>query len=180
MNIERMLDRRFLGYRSILGFYRWKRECLKIIKKKNTPAVDKIWCLLHGFTVEDYNLYGHENLRKNYKDYLSTKQYNQLHPINGMFSLWIDDKLTVKHVLSQFDEYLPKYYFDIEKGSALRLPDCPETVKSSGFRGIIELLHQEKKIAVKQLLGSFGKGFYRLEWDGVNYYVTGEKKSEKE
>lgn len=178
MNIERKLDRRFLGYRSILGFYRWNRECIKIIKNKDAAVSDKLWCLWHGFSLEDYNLFGHENMKQNYRDYLSIKQYNQLHPINGMFSLWIDDKLTIKHVFSKYDEFFPKYYFDIENGDALRLSDCPESVQSTGIDGVMELLRQEKKIAVKQLLGSFGKGFYRLEYDQGNYYVTGEQQTE--
>ncbi len=181
MNLERMIDRRFLGYRSILGFYRWKRESIKIIKDRNASVSDKLWCLQHGFSIGDYNLFGHENLRKNYRDYLSCRQYNQIHPINGMFSLWIDDKLTVKHVFSRYNEYLPLYYFDIENGDAMRLPDCPDSVQGNGVDGVMELLRQEKKIAVKQLLGSFGRGFYRLEYytDG-EYYITGKKAAENE
>lgn len=179
MNIEKMLDRRFLGFRSILGFYRWQRERVHILKSKSGSFGDKIWCLRHGFSVNDYNLYGHENMRKNYRDYLSLKQYNQLHPINGMFSLWIDDKLTVKHVFSRFGEHLPLYYFDIENGEALRLPDCPDSVKANGYEGIVELLRQKKKLALKQLLGSYGRGFYRLEYVDDSFYITGEKATEE-
>lgn len=180
MNIEKTLDRRFLSFRSILGFYRWQREKLNIIKDKNASLSEKIWCIRHGFSVSDYNIFGHENMRKNYRDYLSVKQYNQLHPINGMFTLWIDDKLTVKHVLSRFSEHLPLYYFDIEDGAALRLPDCPDSVQASGYEGIVELVRQEKKLALKQLLGTYGRGFYRLEYADGQFYITGEKATEEE
>lgn len=180
MNIEKTLDRRFLNYRSILGFYRWQRIKLKIITDKNASFSDKMWCLRHGFSVGEYNLYGHENLRKNYRDYLSLKQYNQLHPINGMFTIWIDDKLTVKHLLSRFSDYLPLYYFDIENGTALRLTDCPDTVKADGYEGIIELLKQKKKLALKQLIGTKGKGFYRLEYVDEKFYITGKETTEEE
>ena len=178
MNIEKTLDRPFLGFRSVLGFYRWQRAKLQILTNKNASVKDKLWCLRHGFSVNDYNLFGHENMRKNYRDYLSLKQYNQMHPINGMFTLWIDDKLTVKHVLSRFSEHLPLYYFDIEDGSALRLPDCPESVKNSGYEGIVELLKQKEKLALKQLLGTYGRGFYRLEYVDDTFYITGEKATE--
>lgn len=180
MNIEKTLDRRFLGFRSILGFYRWQREKINILKDKHASLGTKIWCLRHGFSVNDYNIFGHENMRKNYRDYLSVKQYNQLHPINGMFTLWIDDKLTVKHVFSRFGEHLPLYYFDIEDGAALRLPDCPDSVKANGYEGIVELVRQEKKLALKQLLGTYGRGFYRLEYVDGEFYITGKKATEEE
>ena len=180
MNLERAIDRPFFSYRSVLGGYRWIKATKGIITDRNTTIADKIWCLKHGFTIEYYNLYGHDNLRENYKKYLSTKQYNQLHPINGMFSLWIDDKLTVKHVFSKFDEYLPKYYFDIEDGRALRLADCPGTISGEGFDGIVELLRQEKILAVKQLLGAFGIGFYRLEFKNGQYFIAGKESTEAE
>lgn len=180
MNLEKALDRRVLGFRSVMGYFRWLKAKKGILTSKYATFGDKIWCLRHGFTVDYFNLYGKENLKKNYRDYLSTKQYSRLHPINGMFSLWIDDKLTVKHVFSAFDAYLPKYYFDIENGRALRLPDCPSTVKADGYEGVLELVRQEKKIALKQLLGAFGVGFYRLEYIDGNYYITGKKATEQE
>lgn len=180
MNLERALDRRIMGYRSVLGFYRWLKAAKGIITDRHASVSDKFWCLQHGFTMEYFNLYGHENLRANYKKYLSSRQYNKLHPINGMFSLWIDDKLTIKHVFSKFDEFLPRYYFDIEDGKALKLADCPDSVKQDGFEGVLELIRQEKKIALKQLLGAFGIGFYRLEYIDGEYYITGEKASAEE
>ena len=180
MNIEKALDRKFFSYRSILGFYRWQRIKLQTIKDKNASISDKIWCIHHGFSIGEYNLYGHDNLRKNYRDYLSVKQYNKLHPINGMFTIWIDDKLTVKHMLSRFDDFLPKYYYDIENGVALKLIDCPDTVKTDGYEGIINLLKQKGKLALKQLIGTKGRGFYRLEYvDGI-FYITGKESSKEE
>ena len=180
MNIERMLDRPIGDYRSILGVYHWMLAIKGILKDKNTSITDKWWCLTHGFSTGLYNLYGHENLRRNYIDYLSTKSYYKLHPINGMFSLWIDDKLTVKHVFSRYGEHLPLYYFDIENGKALKLPDCPESVTETGFAGVIQLLRQEKKLALKQFLGAFGIGFYRLEYINNEFSITGQKSSEEE
>ena len=150
MRIEKIIDKRFMGYRSILGLYHWQREIKSIIMNKNASISDKLWCLNHGFSIGEYNLYGHENLKKNFRDYLSTKQYYRLHPINGMFSVWIDDKLTFRHIISGFKEYLPKYYFDIEDGEVLKLPDCPNNIKNNSFQGILELLKKEKKLVLKK------------------------------
>ena len=174
-----MLDRPFLGYRSILGIYQWTKTIKGIFQDKNTSLSDKWWCFTHGFSTGLYHLFGHENLKKIYKDYLSSRDYAKLHPINGMFSLWIDDKLTVKHVFSKFGEYFPAYYFDIENGEALKLSDCPDSVTNIGFDGVIQLLKQKKKLALKQFLGAFGIGFYRLEYINDEFYVTGVKYSKE-
>lgn len=180
MNIERALDRRFMGFRSILGFNFWRKAVMDIIKSRDASFADKVWCLRHGFTVSQLNVYGREELKANFKDYLSSKQYYQLHPINGMFSLWIDDKITVKHMLAPFSEHTPKYYFDIENGEAIRLPECPDTVKNDGYEGILELLRAEGILALKQVLGRFGIGFYRLEYIQGRYYITGKESTAKE
>lgn len=179
MNVEKMLDRRFFGYRSILGYYRWMKAVKGILSNRYISVGDKFWCIQHGFTTGTYNLYGHEQMRAHYKEYLSSRDYYRLHPINGMFSLWIDDKLTVKHVFSKFGENLPKYYFDIEDGRALKLPDCPDDIQD-GYEGVLALVRREKRIALKQLLGAYGIGFYRLEYIDERYYVTGKESSKEE
>ena len=180
MNIERMLDRPVCGYRSILGIYRWTKTVKSIICDKNASVSDKLWCLQYGFSVDLYNLFSAYHLKENYKDYLSTRDYYKLHPINGMFSLWIDDKLTLKHVFTKFGEYFPPYFFDIENGQALRLTDCPEYVTEFGFAGVIQLLKYKKKLALKSFLGSYGIGFYRLEYINGEFFVTGKKSSQDE
>ncbi len=180
MNIERLLDRPIFGYRSILGIYRWTKVIKSIIKSNYISLNDKLWCLKYGFSPDLYILFGEQNLKENHKDYLSTRDYNKLHPINGMFSLWIDDKLTLKHVFSKFGEYFPPYYFDIENGKALKLTDCPDFVSEPSFAGVIQLLKAKKKLALKSFLGSYGIGFYRLEFKNDDYYITGKKTSEEE
>ena len=180
MHLEQMLDKRFLGYRSLLGFFHWAKDVKGVLTKKGASLSDKYWCLSHGFTVSSFNLYGHENLKKNYRDYLSERQYLKLHPLNGAFSVWIDDKLTLKHMFSRFDTYLPEYYFHIEGSSVVRQANCPETVHGHDFQAILALLREKKILAAKQLWGSCGTGFYRLEYIDSEYYVTGKKISEND
>ena len=180
MHLEQMMDRRFFGYRSPLGCFRWMKNVKKNLLWKGASVSDRLWCIRHGFTVSSFNLYGHENLKKNYRDYLSERQYLKMHPFNGAFSVWIDDKLTMKYVFSQYDEYLPAYYFHIENGEALRLANCPDTVTAKGFDGILQLLGEKKALAAKQLWGSCGDGFYRLEYTGGEYLITGKKASRED
>ncbi len=180
MKLEKMVDRRLLGYRSILGWYHWVAIQKEIFfQKKVLPVRDRLWCLRHGFRPSDMNVYGRENLRQNYRDYLSIRDYYRLHPINGEYSFWIDDKLTMKYVFSKYDALLPAYYYQLEKNRILRLTNCPADC-GADLDGVLELLRQKQVLAAKRLWGSCGQGFYRLEYRDGQYRVTGRPVSEEE
>lgn len=180
MHLEQMFDRPIFGYRSIFGYFHWLKDIKGIIMHSNASLSDKWWCIRHGFTVSSLNLHGKNNLKQNYKDYLSEKQYLMLHPLNGAFSVWIDDKLTMKNIFSRYDMYLPEYYFHIEKDAVFKLSNCPISINKNGHDGIIQLLKERKKLVAKQLWGSCGNGFYRLEFIDNEFYITGNKVTEKE
>lgn len=180
MKLEKAILKRFMGNRSILGWYHWVSSKKKIVFGKNNLSFgDRLWCSRHGFHASDMNLYGKENLKKNYKDYLSARDYYSLHPINGEYSFWIDDKMTMKYVLSKYNDYLPEYYYQLDKNRVMKLVDCPAE-KKSDYESIIELLKEKKVLACKRLWGACGVGFYRLEFDGANFKITGKKVSESE
>ncbi len=180
MKLEKIVDRRFLGYRSILGWYHWQTIVREILfQKRVLPLRDRLWCLRYGFRPSDMNVYGRENLRAHRADYLSIRDYYKLHPINGEYSFWIDDKLTMKYVFSRFDAYLPAYYYQLEKKRIMRLPNCPEEC-GEDIDGILALLRQQKVLAAKRLWGSCGQGFYRLEYRDGQYSVTGKPCDEAE
>ena len=180
MRIEKALLRRFMGYRSVLGWYHWMKSKKNIyLSKSDLSFADRVWASKHGFQLSDVNLYGREHLHAHYKEYLSARDYYKLHPINGEYSFWIDDKLTMKYVLSKYNDYLPDYYFQLEKRGVMKLSDCPENMKNN-YDSIIALLRQKKRLACKRLWGACGVGFYRLEFDGTNYMITGKKVSENE
>ena len=174
MRLEKALDRRFFGYRSILGWNHWRRAVKKTLTMKGSCGLrDRIWCLKNGFTPDELNLYGPENLKKNHKDYLSIRDYYRLHPINGPYSFWVDDKLTMKYMLSAFDRYLPQYYFQIEGRRIMRLPDADEKYTADP-EGIMNLLKDKGDLAAKRMWGSGGLGFYRLAYSGGQYFVNGK------
>ena len=179
MRLEKTLDRKFLGYRSILGWYHWvKMKKTILLGKSNRSIGDRFWCLRNGFALSDLNLYGSENLKQHKKDYLSARDYYRLHPINGAYSVWIDDKMTTKYVLAKFNSYLPEYYFQLEKNRTLQLGDCPRTY-SADLDGLLALLKDKKVLAAKRLWGAGGDGFYRLEYRDGQFLITGKPISEK-
>jgi len=146
------------------------------LKNKSTSFGQKLWALKRGFLSPKIDFYG--LTEDNYKDYLSDFDYYGLHPINGTFSHWIDDKLTLRHLLSPFSEHLPKYYFHIYNGELLRLPDCPEDIETS-LAGVINLMKQKQSLALKPQAGSKGEGFIKLSYDdgvfAINHRPTSEK-----
>lgn len=61
----------------------------------------KIWAYKRGFLSSRIELYCLNN--KNYKEYLTDIDYLRHHPYNNHFSFWINDKLTLKYLLSGLD-----------------------------------------------------------------------------
>ena len=180
MRLEKTLDRKFLDYRSILGWYHWVKAKKSILFGKSNRSIgDRFWCLHNGFALSDLNLYGAENLKQHKKDYLSARDYYRLHPINGAYSTWIDDKMTMKYVLSKYNTYLPEYYFQLEKCCTMRLCDCPKTF-SADLDGVIALLKEKMVLAAKRLWGAGGVGFYRLAYQDGQFLITGKPVSEEE
>lgn len=174
MRTEQFFNRRFLGFQSPRGWYHWTKTVINgIFKAKGVALGDRVWCLRHGFTANALAVYG-QGLRVNYRSYLSNKQYYSLHPINGQYSFWIDDKLTMKYVFSKYNEFLPNYYFQINDNGMMRLSDCQRRYETS-VEGIMKCLDDVKVLALKRMYGSCGIGFYKLEkLEGDTYKITDE------
>jgi hypothetical protein len=105
-------------------------------------------------------MYGLDN--QNYRKYLSDWTYYHSQPVNGSYSTWIDDKLTMKYILQPFDKFLPRYYFQLDKGGLVaRLMDCPDGCDGS-LESVLGLLEKEGCLAVKPIIGFRGSGFVKL------------------
>ena len=131
---------RFFGFRGYSGYLIIKALKDDILNK-DIPVKVKLWSWKRGFTASRVYTYGiGEN---NYKNQIPDFDYFKLHPINGRYSNWIDDKLTMKYILSPFETFLPKYYFQVEDKGILRLMDCPQGLESD-VEGIINLLRAQK------------------------------------
>lgn len=139
---------------------------------KDTSIGEKIWCYKRGFISDKKTMFNLND--ENYTNYISDVDYYKIHPINKSASKWIDDKLTTAYMLQGFKQYLPKYYFQLQNKSILKLMDCPLNYNGN-IDGIIKLLKSQKELAVKQLLGSLGEGFYKLSYDRGLYYINNKE-----
>jgi hypothetical protein len=155
----------FYGHSASLILEALKKDILN----KSIPVSVKLWAWRRGFTGSRVYTYGINE--SNYRNHMPDFDYYKLHPINGSYSKWIDDKLTMKYILTPFNEFLPRYYFQVEGREIFRLMDCPGDIKSD-VDGIIDLLKRDGNLALKPLLGSLGTGFYRLTYENTVFYVN--------
>lgn len=147
--------------------------------KTSYRAVAK--CHLKGWSASDWNILGIND--SNRKQYLSTLDYCSLHPLNGEYSAWIDDKLTIKHILSgtKAGDYMPAYYYLIQsQGRIIPLIDAPEQYAATPVKGVVNLLKSGGVIALKLIKGSLGQGFYKCEYQGETFYMNGQAHTETE
>lgn len=180
MRTENLLNRRIFGFKSLRGYYLWcKTVKNSIIHSNHVSFSDRMWCLMHGFDPIAIKRYGRDELKDNYKNYLTTKEYFKLHPLNGVYSFWIDDKLTTKYVFSKYGDWFPKYYFQLEQDKILRLYDCQKKYELTAD-GVMACIDDVGALAFKRMVGSYGKGFYRIERDRDAYLVSGKRKSRAE
>lgn len=112
---------------------------------------------------------------ENYKDYLSDYDYAKLYPLDGKYHMWIDNKITLKYLLGDLSEYMPNYYYQIEKKSGIfKILDCPEELENS-IDGLFKLLKNKKELALKDIFGCQGKGFYKLSFNNNEIFIDDKK-----
>lgn len=149
------------------------------LKKKSYFNIYKIH--KKGFNVTDWCAM---NLEENdYRKYVSSVKYYASHPLNGGYSKWIDDKLTLKYLCygTELNEYLPKYYYQIDNdGNILRLMDTNKKETDADMNEIIMLLKDVGSLAIKMIAGSIGEGFYRADYQDGIYFLNGKSLSDTE
>lgn len=113
-----------------------------------------------GFSWDDW--YVNDLDKNDYTEYLKTAQYYAMHPLNGNFSHWIDDKLTLKYLCAGtvLDKYMPEYYYQIDKnGNIQKLPDGPDFCSGGGSQSFLKI---KESLHLNVLLAHLEKGFIRL------------------
>lgn len=151
--------------------------------KKHKDAFLKVYSIhKHGYSWDDWHV--NELTKESCATYLRTACYYAMHPLNGQYSHWIDDKLTLKYLCvgTSLDRYMPKYYYQINSnGKVLALPDAKHKKDACcSAEDIIRMLENLGELALKRMAGSLGEGFYKAIYkDGV-YYLNDAKYSKDE
>ena len=139
--------------------------------ERKSPMFDQAyveWAHNLGFLAESAHAYGLTD--QTAPNYLSDYDFNRLWPLNEWQRIWINDKLTLKYCLAgtDYDKYLPKYYYYTKPGSLMPLVDSSfdPTVE-----GLATILREVGEIACKPCNGFQAQGFHRLAFDGHDLLV---------
>lgn len=138
------------------------------------PLSRRLWAYRHGFLGRRIGEYG--LTPRNLHNFVSDFRYCKLHPLNR-YSHWIDDKLTTKYILQGFSDFLPRYYFELRRGSVTRLMDCPPGLDADPA-AILQLLRTDGQLALKPASGSGGQGFFRISVGSDELFVNDRSMSE--
>ena len=133
-----------------------------------------------GWSYSDWCILGINEANR--RHYLSTYDYCSLHPLNGNYSSWIDDKLILKYILhgTEAGSYMPDYYFQIDdKGCILPLMDYVAEDREADIHSIVALLKERGCLAFKLMKGSLGKGFYKAAYQDGIFLLNGESMNEE-
>ncbi len=146
---------------------------------KNVSLSKKIWAWKRGFL--SFRTYQYGLNESNYRYFLSDYDYHWLNRINNDYQKWVNDKTTFRYMLEPFKDYIPKYYFSIfkrtGKGCISKMWDCPDYIEES-VSGIVQLLKEKGKLALKASAGTHGDGFYCLAYSEGEILVNDEVSTE--
>jgi len=126
---------------------------------------EQLWAYQHGFYLDNIDYCG--ITIQNEHEYLSNRVYNELHPINKIYSCIIDNKLYLPYLLKDHSGLVPCYYYFIDRG---RL--APLDTELSYDPGLIQLCKDKTRLVFKQCYSQSAHGFYLLEWINDDFYLN--------
>ncbi len=175
-------------------------EYLDLLAKEDaSPLFDAdlcAWAHERGFfaeTVACLNI-----TEANAADYLSDYDYFRVWPLNSWQRIWINDKLTLKYMLSgtQYDRFLPKYYFYAGQQGLMPLIDsglaeqtaipqaaydhvepiqpCDDRYRSE----FLALLREVGEFACKPANAELAVGFHKLSYADGCYQIDNKPADE--
>ena len=97
-----------IPYLSIRWFQDLKKDFLT---NKDTTLKEKIWAAKHGFL--SYRLHQYGITEENHLQFISDFEYKWLRHINNKYRHWMEDKITVKYICSDYNSCFPEYYYHI-------------------------------------------------------------------
>ncbi len=152
-----------------LGVLKWERDCGLF-----TPEQVE-WAHSRGFTAESVCSY--DGFGKDLSLYLSDYDYYRLWPLNSWQRIWINDKLTLKYMLggTEFDRYLPEYYYYTAGEKLLPLMDGNADNTVQGF---LNLLREKGRFACKPCNGYESRGFHELHASQDAFFIDGKETTE--
>ncbi|MCI8610166.1 MAG: hypothetical protein HFE73_11020 [Firmicutes bacterium] len=142
---------------------------------KEASFKEKMWAYRHGFL--SYRIAQYGITEENYGEYISDFEYKWLRHINPKYRKWMEDKITVKYICSDFNSCFPEYYYHIicknGNNKVISMMDLPEGYTNT-FDEIFRLVEEKGVLALKPDEGSHGDGFYKFTCENGKYQLNYE------
>lgn len=158
--------------------YKWWYVTVKadLLSNNGISLPKKIWAYRKGFL--SYRIPQYGITKENYQNFISDYDYRYLRHINNKYRVWLEDKITVKYICSDYSQFFPKYYYHVSVRNGekriiplMDLPDyCDENLES-----IFTLVQRVGELACKPQRGSQGQGFYKLSYHDGKYFLNHEE-----
>ena len=161
---------------------RWFQDLRKdFFTNKDTTLKEKLWAAKHGFL--SYRLHQYGITEENYLNFISDFEYKWLRHINNKYRYWMEDKITVKYICSDYNACFPEYYYHISlkngNNKVIPMMDCPQGYANT-YDDIFNLAEEKGALALKPDEGSHGDGFYKLSYEEGKYYLNHEEAAKQD
>lgn len=155
---------------------RWIKDVTTdTLRNREATAKEKHWAHQHGYLAYRIPQYGITEENKN--AFISDFEYKWLRHINSKYRKWMEDKITVKYICSEFNHCFPDYYYHIvcKNGAnkVISMMDLPEGYTNT-YEDIFRLVEEKKVLALKPDQGSHGDGFYKFTFEDGRYKLNYE------
>lgn len=148
---------------------------------KDTTLKEKFWAIRHGYI--SYRLHQYGITPENHLNFISDFEYKWLRHINNKYRHWMEDKITVKYVCSEYNNCFPEYYYYISlkngNNKLLSMMDLPEGYTNT-YEDIFRLVKEKGSLALKPDEGSHGHGFFRFTYENGKYYLNYNEATEQD
>lgn len=157
---------------------RWIHDVWADLVSRNGLSLStKFWAYKHGFL--SYRIPQYGITPDNWRDYISDFEYRWLRHINTKYKYWLEDKITLKYIASDFNECFPEYYYytSLKNGENRVVPmmDLPDGYEAT-FADILRFAKEKGVLALKPDEGSHGEGFYKLTWSEEEGFALNNNK----
>lgn len=148
----------------------WVTKIYDNLKNNKTYSLKKkVWAYRHGYMPEYVSKY---NINAdNIKNFISERDYYYLEPINGIYSKWINDMISIRKVFEPFKEHLQELYYEIlineDNISVIPLDDCPNAERD--IKAVFDLVRKKRVL----LLNDVNKDDYIcFRYSDSEYYLN--------
>jgi len=137
--------------------------CKDIIANRSELSFfTKLFAYRKGFLPSIMNYSGIN--RKNYSEFLSSKDYTFKSSPNGIYSRMAEIKLNIPYLLKDYISFVPEYYFFKDECGFLPLENYQgKKANRLTINEFIDLLNEKQCLACKPCNSRWGEGFIKIE-----------------